>query len=284
MPEVRTRDEAIALVDQALNKWSTDVTGLLTQAQSVARGACDEVESAVRKRANEVAALSALLESASPEEKRGIQAKLIRAQEASEQARRASVRVKDVQVAVARLNQGHATSTTSQVARARSQLAAMSKALEGYRAGAGRFDGGGSTRASSTHSSDGIIKSNGLSSVDVSAADLDESPILDDHGAQGKFGKGGLSRADYRWAVQTWNDTVGPGVASGKTRDDYAERDMRSNAQPLRRTADVFDMFLGSDHIRAERRTDGSLNIINGRHRLLIARELGIKHLPGEVH
>ncbi|WP_456598811.1 hypothetical protein [Blastococcus sp. SYSU DS0616] len=117
----------------------------------------------------------------------------------------------------------------------------------------------------------------------MSAADLEENPILDDHGTQGGFGKGGLSRADYRWAVQTWNDTVGPGVASGKTRDYYAERDMLSNARPLRRTADVFDMFLGSDRIRAERRGDGSLNIINGRHRLLIARELGIKHLPGEV-
>jgi len=284
MTEVRTRDEAIALVDQALNKWSTDVAGLLTQAQSVARGACDEVESAVRKRANDVAALSALLESASPEEQRGIQAKLIRAQEASEQARRASLRVRDVQAAVARLTHVHTTSTTSQVASARSQLAAMNRALEGYRVGAGTFGGGDSSHASSTRSLGGSITASGLSSIDVNAADLEENPILDDHGTQGRFGKGGLSRADYRWAVQTWNDTVGPGVASGKTRDDYVERDMRSNAQPLRRTADVFDMFLGSDHIRAERRTDGSLNIINGRHRLLIARELGIKHLPGEVH
>ena len=123
----------------------------------------------------------------------------------------------------------------------------------------------------------------GLADVDVSSADLDENPILDDDRSKGTFGKGGLSRADYRWAVQTWNDTVGPGVAGGKTREDFAERDARSNAQPLRRTADVYDMFLGTDRIRADRRPDGSLNILSGRHRLLIARELGIKNLPGQV-
>jgi hypothetical protein len=123
----------------------------------------------------------------------------------------------------------------------------------------------------------------GLADVDVSSADLNENPILDEDRARGTFGKGGLSRADFRWAVQTWHDTVGPGVASGKTRDDFAERDTRSNAQPLRRTADVYDMFLGTDRIRADRRPDGSLNIVNGRHRLLIARELGIKSLPGQL-
>lgn len=283
MTEVRTRDEAIALVDHALSTWSTDLTGLLSQASSVARAACDEVEQAVRRRANDVAVLSQLLDAASADQKRSIQAKLVRAQEASEQAKRASIRVKDIQAAVAKLNQGHLTSNT-RVERARVQLSAMSRALEGYRAGAGGLGGGGGFGGASSQPS-GVVSSrgHGLSTVDVSAADLDENPILDDHGSQGPFGKGGLTRADYRWAVQTWNDTVGPGVASGKTRDDFAARDARSNAQPLRRTADVFDMFLGSDRIRADRRPDGSLNITNGRHRLLIARELGIKNLPGDV-
>lgn len=123
----------------------------------------------------------------------------------------------------------------------------------------------------------------GLVNLDVDLADLDENPILDDDASNGTFGKGGLSRADYRWAVQTWNDTVGPGVSSGKTRDDFAARDARSGARPMRRTADVYDMFLGADRIRADRQPDGSLNIVNGRHRLLIARELGIKSLPGQV-
>ena len=112
---------------------------------------------------------------------------------------------------------------------------------------------------------------------------MDENPILDDDKAKRTFGKGGLSRADYRWAVQTWNDVVGPGVANGQQREAFVERDAQSNAVPLRRTADVYDMFVGSDRIRADRRADGSINIINGRHRFQIARELGIKTLPGQV-
>lgn len=37
MTEVRTRDEAIASVDQALQVWSSDVTGIFAQAQNAAQ-------------------------------------------------------------------------------------------------------------------------------------------------------------------------------------------------------------------------------------------------------
>lgn len=119
--------------------------------------------------------------------------------------------------------------------------------------------------------------SQGMAELDVNAADLADTPIL------GEFGRGGLSRDDYRWAVQTWHDTVGPGVEAGMTRDEFAARDLAGGAPALRRSADVYDMFLGSDRIRVDRRPDGSLNIINGRHRFAVARELGIASLPGEV-
>lgn len=117
----------------------------------------------------------------------------------------------------------------------------------------------------------------GLTALKVNDADLADTPIL------GEFGRGGLTRADYRWAVQTWRDVVGPGVANGRSRDDFAAEDVASGAPPLRRAADVYDMFLGSDRIRVDRGPDGSLNIINGRHRFDVARELGIDSLPGEV-
>ncbi|MGQ0678807.1 MAG: hypothetical protein ACT4OM_03980 [Actinomycetota bacterium] len=159
----------------------------------------------------------------------------------------------------------------------------MSRALDGYRSSRAGIGGGGQAISASAASAVSAIDSTGLTDLDVSSADLDDNPILDDDRSQGVFGKGGLSRADYRWAVQTWDDIVGPGVAAGKTREDFAERDARSNAQQLRRTADIYDMFLGSDRIRVDRRPDGSLDVVNGRHRLLIARELGIKTLPGQV-
>jgi hypothetical protein len=159
----------------------------------------------------------------------------------------------------------------------------MNRALEGYRFGGVALDGGGLNGGNIVRASGISLSEMGITELDVSSADLDENPILDDHHSRRTFGKGGLSRADYRWAVQTWHDTVGPGVASGKTREDFAERDARTNAPPLRRTADVYDIFLGTNRILADRQPDGSLNIVNGRHRLLIARELGIKNLPGQV-
>ena len=283
MTEVRTRDEAIASVDQALQAWSSNVTALLIQAHSAACDAKDYVEGVVRRRANEVAAMEALLVAADDERRRQLQAKLVRAKEAHESARRASVRVSDVAASVTQLSRTHTTVATSQVASARAQLSAMSRALEGYRSGGAGIGGGGSGSTSTAKAGGSALASMGLADLDVSFAQLDENPILDSNHPKATFGKGGLSRADYRWAVQTWNDTVGPGIANGKTREDFAERDTRLNAPPLRRTADVYDMFLGTDRIRADRQSDGSLNIVNGRHRLLIARELGIKNLPGQV-
>ena len=283
MTEVRTRDEAIASVDQALQVWSSNVTALLIQAHSAACNAKDYVEGVVRRRANEVAAIEALLMAADDDRRSQLQAKLVRAKEAHESARRASVRVNDVVASITQLNRTHTRVATSQVASARAQLSAMSRALEGYRSGGAGIGAGGSSRTNITSAGGRALASMGLADLDVSFAQLDENPILDSNCPKATFGKGGLSKADYRWAVQTWNDTIGPGIANGKTREDFAERDARLNALPLRRTADVYDMFLGTDRIRADRQSDGSLNIVNGRHRLLIARELGIKNLPGQV-
>jgi hypothetical protein len=285
MAEVRTRDEAIASVDVALQRWATDVTGLLAQAQSSASVASDGAQAVVRKCANQVAAIQALMAAASDDRRGELQAQLARAKDAHERASRAGERVRDVEARVAALTRTLSRVTTSQVAEARAQLGAMARALDGYRSGGIAFGGGSRQGGTGTRSGDGggALARSCLTDLDVGLADLDENPVLDDARAQGTFGKGGLSRADYRWAVQTWNDVVGPGVAAGKSRESFVERDTQSSAVPLRRTADVYDMFLGSERIRVDRRPDGSLNIINGRHRLQIAQELGIKTLPGQV-
>lgn len=282
MTEVRTQDEALASVDQALQSWSSEVTGILTQAQSAAGAARGDVDSTIRKLANHVAALEALLSAADEEGRQQLQSRLGRATEELENAGRAGARLAQVEARVTRLNRAHVSASGQQVSSARTQLSAMSRALDGYRS-SGAGIGGGQASTAGVPEADSAITSTGLTDLDVSSADLDDNPILDDNRSQGTFGKGGLSRADYRWAVQTWDDTVGPGVVAGKTREDFATRDARSNAQPLRRTANVYDMFLGSDRIRVDRRQDGTLDVVNGRHRLLIARELGIKTLPGQV-
>ena len=277
MPEVRTRDEAISLVDRAFHEWVRTLTGVLTQANAVASGACADAERVVSRCGSKVSALEAALATADGDDGRRLNAELVRTRALHDQVRRASVRISDVATAVRQLNRAHESYGTSQAAAARSQLAAMSRAIEGYRGGGVGGGAGGSAPDSANTGRSSQPSSFGLSDVDVSAADLADTPI------QGEFGRGGASRADYRWAVQTWSDTVGPGVAKGMTRDDFAARDQRIGAPPLRRTVDVHDMFLGTDRIRVDRRADGSLNIVNGRHRLQIARDLGIRSLPGQV-
>lgn len=283
MTEVRTRDEAIALVDRALHAWSTSLSGVLEQARAAVRAACEEADRTVRQRANEVAAIEAVLSSAEPKKQRALESELARTRESSDRARLAQTRIENVASAVGQLLRAHVTITTTQVAGARAQLSAMSRALDGYRSTGLSYGGGSSGSPAPSGGVPTATDRTPLTDLDVSTATFDDNPLLDDDWAHGRFGKGGLTRADYRWAVQTWNDTVGPGVAGGKTRDAFADRDARTNARPLRRTADVYDLFLGSERIRADRRPDGSLNITNGRHRLVIAQELGIKYLPGEV-
>lgn len=277
MSEVRTRDEAIALVDRACHDWGQAFTGVLAQANAVVRGAQADAERVVRRCRESVSAIEVVLAAGGAEDRRRLEADLDRARASHDQARRAAIRISDVATAVGQLNRSHANGDMSRLAAARSRLAAMSRAIEGYRSYGVAAAFGGSVTVPASPSGPAPLASFGLSNLDVSAADLADTPI------QGEFGRGGASRADYRWAVQMWNDTVGPGVAEGMTRDDFEARDQRNGAPPLRKTAEVFDMFLGTGRIRVDLRPDGSLNVVNGRHRLLVANDLGIKSLPGQV-
>jgi len=119
----------------------------------------------------------------------------------------------------------------------------------------------------------------GLVDVPVDRMDFEDNPI------RGNFGRGGAEVGDYRWAVETWETVVRPGVLAGQSRADFAARDAaRGREIGLRRTAGVYDMFLGDDPIAVSRRSDGSFSVNSGRHRIAIARQLGITHLPGKIH
>jgi hypothetical protein len=280
---VRTREEALALVDSALAQFDEQMVGVLAQATVVANGAVQQAEGVVRNCQTKVGALEVVVAAAKEEERRRLQAELIRAREQLKQASRTSKRVADVFEGVRALQRSYAQQYSPIVAAGRGNLAGRVVAVQEYLSGGSGGSGGGSS--GSGRAVPGglgtVLAGLGMTSLSVSAAeaDLDDNPIRDG------FERHGLSRADYRWAVQTWNDTVGPGLARGMTRDDFAARD---NGEPpaasCRRTADVFDMFLGPHAITVDRMPDGSLNIGDGYHRLQIARELGIKDLPGRVH
>jgi hypothetical protein len=119
----------------------------------------------------------------------------------------------------------------------------------------------------------------GIVDVPINHADFDDNPIKDG------YHRGGANISDYRWAVETWESVVRPGVVAGKTREDFARRDAEMGRHVgFRRTAGVYDMFLGDHPIQFSRRADGTLDVASGRHRVQIAQQLGLTHLPGRLH
>lgn len=280
MTRVHTREEALTLVDTSMARFDEEIGGVLTQASAIAQNAAWQAEGVVGRCATKVQVLESVNGSAAEEDRRRISADLVRAREQLDQARRAFRRVVDVADGLHALQRSYIQRSRPLIAEGRRHLAGRKVAVEQYLSsgGGGNSHGGAFQPVAGSENLGAVLEGMNLGLVSVASADLDETPIQDG------FTRGGLSRSDYRWAVQTWDDTVGPGVARGMTRDDFAAYDNREPpAPPLRRTADVYDLFLGTNAIRADRRPDGTLNIINGRHRLRIARELGIKDLPGRV-
>ena len=303
MSEIRTRDEALAAIDRALMQWAADTGGTLTEAMAAAVGALAEAEAEASRRSQRVDALQALLSTLPPDDPQRpqVQRDLVRAQMSLEAARRATQRIADVVRQVARLQHSHVRTAEVSVSAARADLSRRTAVLTAYRAarigsatsaavagiveaactlgaaGAAALVAVATPPASPATSSPAWLARTGLVDIDVAEADFADNPIT------GSFGRGGLTRSDYRWAMTTWDQLVRPGLDRGMSRDDFAARDVTRCAPPLRHTADVYDMLLGSDPLRVERRPDGTLNVINGRHRIDIARELGITHLPAVV-
>jgi hypothetical protein len=279
LAEVRARDEALVVVDRALSEWAVQTSGVLTQATARGTAAVAYADAVVHRLAGKIAATRQLLGSLREVDDRSrLERELTEAERSLDVARSASQRIRSVVERLSTLQRTQLRSAETLVTAARADLAKRGCDLGAYRQGNGGASGRGSTSAVSSTGSGGLLSARGLTDVDVAAADIGSNPIL------GSFGRGDTTRADYRWAVQTWDEIVGPGVAKGMTRDDFEARDTARDAPPLRRTATVFDMFLGdTDRLRLTRRPDGSLDVTNGRHRLAVAWELGIRSLPAQV-
>jgi hypothetical protein len=121
------------------------------------------------------------------------------------------------------------------------------------------------------------LSARGLRQVPLDQIDFKDNPIVDE------FHKGGTTRSDYRWAVATWADVVEPAVLEGADRGYFEARDAERGATGWRQTATVYDLFIGSEAITLSRRADGSLDPQGGRHRIAIARELGLSQLPARL-
>jgi hypothetical protein len=282
MAEVRTRDEALQAVLVALDRWGSDTTGALAQGAARLGAAAQEVAVERTRAAQRLAVAAAARErAATPDEQaraghelREAEARLAEVDEIAQ-----AMRISRAQLAAV-LRQ-LANATASLVPGAVVDLRRRLSTLASYRAGGAAFPGAESAAKTGRARGAGPLSRLdrlGLTEVNVGGIDFSDNPI------QGSFGRGGASRADYRWAVETWSNVVEPAVARGADRTQFERRDHERDAPPLRRTADVHDLFLGtSDRIVLSRRADGSLDVINGRRRLLVARELGVKTLPAQV-
>jgi hypothetical protein len=281
MTHVHTRDEALGAIDRGLALWVTTATGTLAQATAFARGIQDSADGLVRQCAAKVAALEGLVRSLRPEDDHAaVMRQLTAATAALQSARREAAQIASVVQHLGAMASRHARDTGPSVNAARADLRRRATDLASYHSSrAGRTESPASrTSGESTRAPSEWLNGTGLTEVDLASVDFGDNPIV------GAFGRGDATRADYRWAVQTWDDVVRPGVMEGMTRADFEDRDALYAAPALRRSATVYDLFLGdSDRLRLSRRPDGRFDVTNGRHRVHAARELGIRSLPGQV-
>jgi hypothetical protein len=279
MTELRTREEALSAIDRGLAQWTAASLGVLTQAAAHVETLRGEGERKIQRLQAKVAATEALLRSRRPEnDSRPNAPDLAEAVNALRVAQQAVTRIALVSQQLGALLRGQTRSNEAAVSGARSDLTRRVGELATYRAAGGTRVAAGATAQPGAFG-DSWLGGTGLSEVNITDADFSDNPVI------GKFGRGDTTLADYRWAVQTWQDVVGPGVGQGMTREDFEARDTQRGAPALRRTTAVYDMFLGdADRLRLTRRPDGVLHVDNGRHRIQVARELGITHLPAQVH
>jgi hypothetical protein len=240
-----------------------------------------EAEAEVRRRAATKAALEAALASCRHEEREGLKRQLALAAESLEDARRGLQQANGASRAAQALERRISDSAGSRVPRAAGELARKLDALADYYAVP--LPTSGQPPAIPIAASTGDTTSDdfgvpGIVNVPIAHASFDDNPILDG------YQRGGANLGDYRWAVEKWETVVRPGVLAGKTREDFERRDAETGSTGLRRTAGVYDMFLGGDPIQFARRPNGSLDVASGRHRVAVAKQLGITHLPGRLH
>jgi hypothetical protein len=120
------------------------------------------------------------------------------------------------------------------------------------------------------------LQREGLELGAVSDFDYADNPVLE-------YGK--APPEDIAYAVQTWNERIAPGIAEGRTREDFEAWDQANGLTGHQRLAGVYDYFLGDDAIWSGGRTaGGGLDVGGGRHRLDQAKALGVKYLPFRRH
>lgn len=168
---------------------------------------------------------------------------------------------------------------------ARQTIARAEDALDAYRAVGGR---GGAVRAASTPSvqsggSGGRPSPSALPGFpsDIVMVPLgmirDSDPVVGPQDFSGDY-----SSSKLEWSHEAFSKVVAPGVGRGLTIEDFRARDAAEGRVGTASYANTYDGFFGSDAIVLGRVGD-SFDVANGRHRIWVARQMGLAAVPARL-
>lgn len=132
------------------------------------------------------------------------------------------------------------------------------------------------TGGSTTFSCRGEQTAAGIQDVDLTLVDLSDSPVAD----TGDFHK--VSAQEMEEGLRKLQDVVAPAVAQGADGDYFSRLDATQGLNYARGYRRIYDAFYGQDCIRLEKVGD-RYQVVNGYHRLFLARQMGIKTLPARI-
>lgn len=116
----------------------------------------------------------------------------------------------------------------------------------------------------------------GIQIVDLDLIDLSDSPVAD----TGDFHK--VSAQEMQEGLRKLQDVVMPAVAQGADGDYFSQLDAAQGLDYAHGYRRIYDAFYGQDCIHLDKVGD-RYQVVNGYHRLFLARQLGIKTLPARV-
>lgn len=276
------RRDALAAATRALARYGSASEASAGLFASALRKALSTASEALRERRWQLD--RALADLAAAQDEQAAAACQRRVAYASEQVAIAESVVQTVQSSAEQFQKRFPTFTRSvrdTVLKGQSKLRTLDAGLDRYLAAGGGTgsvaSSGGGTAGRGSLGNDGpsALARHGLEAVAVIDADFSDNPVVSWNKA---------SRSDIEWAVDRWDTVVSKVVARGGSREELAERDQREGtAGTMRQLAGVWDMFLGSDPVTLSPRQGGGYDVVGGRHRLLVAREMGVNHLPARV-
>jgi hypothetical protein len=279
-----------------LVRYGVDATQVVREAQLGANRIIDQITTAISERALALAAAQEALRACSQRENADCSGEAQRVQRAEQQHAAAKQAFATAQTAISAHDgprQRYVTRIETLVAEGTGTLIRQAARIQTYLDRAS--SGSGSISPGNAHDADGPAAAGGLG-----ANGGDERPIpgapdgfalvplssidTSDSGVRGHqdFGKG-YSPDDLAWAHHALHEQVLPAMRAGKGPDYFHDKDNEAGRGGSRSLADTYSGFFGDSAIKLERQPNGTYSVGNGYHRIWVAQQLGLTHVPARV-